>query len=89
MSKIKGDAELEEVLKFEDQYYALGEVVEYVANSPYFVSKKGRIVGFNKHVINNGITLNAEVLIDISDKYESKIDKVQLKDIEDINHIKL
>lgn len=83
------EAKLIEVLKFEDEYFELGEVVEYIANSIYHVSKKGRIVGFNKLTVNDRVTLNAEILFDISDKYNSKIEKVRLNEIEDIKHIKL
>jgi hypothetical protein len=81
--------EFVEVLKCEDNYFNLGEVVEfYTKDNLYTVPITGKMIEFNKLYANNKI-VGAEISFDISDKYCSKIIKVNLDNIEEMNKIDL
>ena len=86
MSKIKGDAELEEVLKFEDQYYELGDVVSVVYETYMNKPIVGRLIGLNKQR-GYGITLSETITLDTSDKYNSKEETLYVQNIKDIGKI--
>ena len=75
-----------QVLKFEDKYYELGDVVSVIYESYMNKPIVGRLIEFNKQR-GYGITLSETITLDTSDKYNSKEEILYIQNIKDIGKI--
>ena len=82
-----------QVLKYENQYFEVGEIVKLKVDSYASQSIIGKLIEFSISELkgNNNIRFNAigNIKIDISDKFKSDIRNIDISNIVEIERIEI
>jgi hypothetical protein len=83
---LRKEKNITQVLKFEDEYYELGDIISVVYETYMRKPVVGRLIEFNKQT-GCGITLSETITLDTSDKYNSRQETLYISSIQDINKV--